>query len=127
MKEEENIDKLIRETLSDSEAKFYDDLEEKNLMGKLVRASKGKTGWLVVTMSIVNLLIFVLFVYCIIQFFKADEIKVYIKWACGAFLAFTSMGMMKLYVWMQMDKNDLLREIKRLELQISSLSSRIIK
>ncbi len=127
MKEEENIDKLIRETLSESEVRFYDDLEEKNLIGKLVGASKGKTGWLVVVMSIVNVLIFALFVYCILQFFKADEIKVYIKWACGAFLAFTSMAMMKLYVWMQMDKNDLLREIKRLELQISSLSSRISK
>jgi hypothetical protein len=29
------------------------------------------------------------------------------------------MGMMKLYLWMQMDKNDILRELKRIELQIT--------
>jgi hypothetical protein len=30
--------------------------------------------------------------------------------------------MLKLYVWMQMDKNDILRELKRLELQVSAVA-----
>jgi hypothetical protein len=33
-----------------------------------------------------------------------------------------AMGMLKLFVWMQMDKNDILRELKRLELQIATLA-----
>jgi hypothetical protein len=30
--------------------------------------------------------------------------------------------MLKLYVWMQMDKNDILRELKRLELQVYAVA-----
>ena len=34
--------------------------------------------------------------------------------------------MLKIFAWMQMDKNALLREMKRLELQVSSLSGKIL-
>ena len=33
-------------------------------------------------------------------------------------------AMIKLYIWMQMDKNDVLRELKRIELQLAVLSSK---
>lgn len=121
-KEKERIDKLIKETLNQEEARFYDELEEQNLLGKLGQAHTGKTGWLVTVMTIMHIVIFVLFVYSTVRFFGTDDTNELIKWASAGFLAVIFMGMLKLYIWMQMDKNDLLRELKRLELQISALS-----
>ena len=121
-KKTEKIDELIKETLSKEEAAFYDELEEQNLIGKLGEVYKGKLGWLAAIMYVVLLLMFMTFVYCIVQFFNTENTNELIKWASAGFLSMISMGMLKLFVWMQMDKNDILRELKRLELQIATFS-----
>ena len=120
----EKIDELIKEALSEEEAKFYDELEEQNLFGKIGEVYKGKLGWLAIIMNIVHLIVVVLLVYCIVAFFKAEAIKELIKWASGGFLCMIMGAMIKLYIWMQMDKNDILREIKRLELQLAVLTNK---
>ncbi len=124
-KERENIDELIKETLNQEEAKFYDELEEQNLIGKLGEVYKGKMGWLAIIMNVVHLVIFGLLIYCIVQFFGTNETNELIKWASAGFLCMIVMGMLKLYIWMQMDKNDILREMKRLELQIATLFTKL--
>jgi len=121
-KKTEKIDELIKETLSKEEAAFYDQLEEQNLIGKLGEVYRGKLGWLAIIMNVVTVLMFMAFVYCIVQFFNTDNTNELIKWASAGFLSMIAMGMLKLFVWMQMDKNDILRELKRLELQIATLS-----
>ena len=121
----EDIDKLIKETLSQEEAKFYQDLEEQNLFQMVVGLFRGKNKWMIVLMNVVNLVFFALFVYCVVQFFGTEVTNELIMWGLGAFACLTVVGMLKLFVWMQMDKNALLREIKRLELQVSSLSLKL--
>tara|TARA_R110002167_G_scaffold50143_3_gene146301 strand:- start:749 stop:1135 length:387 start_codon:yes stop_codon:yes gene_type:complete len=121
----EKIDALIKESLNREEAKFYDELEEQNLFEKLGQAHKGKTGWLVGVMTIAHIAIFLCFVYCVVQFFNTEDTNVLIAWASGGFLCMMAMAMLKLYIWMQMDKNDLLREMKRLELQMAAMSNKI--
>lgn len=123
--ERERIDELIKETLNQEEAKFYDELEEQNLMGKLGEVYKSKIGWLAIIMNVVHLVIFGVFIYCIVGFFDAQEINELIKWASAGFLCLIVMGMLKLYIWMQMDKNDILREMKRLELQVATLNKKL--
>lgn len=126
----EQIDELIKESLSTEEAQFYDELEEQNLFGKLGGIHRGKLGWLVVIMNIVHVVIFGLFIYCLVQFFQSfdeDATNALIYWASAGFLCMIAMGMIKLFVWMQMDKNDILRELKRLELQVATLASRLNK
>jgi len=122
--EKKNIDELIKETLTAEEAKFYDELDEQNLLGKVGETFKGKMGWLIIVMNIANLIFFVLFVYAIIQFFHAVGTEELIKWAMAIFGCFMFMSFIKLYVWMQMNKNDILRELKRLELQVSALAQK---
>jgi len=124
-KEREKIDELIKETLNQDEAKFYDELEEHNLIGKLGEVFKGKMGWLAILMNVVHLVIFGVLIYCIFQFFGTNETNQLIKWASAGFLCIIVMGMLKLYIWMQMDKNDILREMKRLELQVATLYGKL--
>ena len=118
--EKDTIDKLIREALSEEEAAFYEDLEEKDLLGKLGSVYRGKLGWLTVLITIIQLLIFSLAIVCILFFLKAETTEELIKWGAAAFLCLMSVTMLKLFIWMQIDKNDILREMKKLELLIAS-------
>lgn len=120
-KQEQKIDELIKAALSSEEAKFYDELGEQNLIEKIGHLHRGKMGWLAIVMNVVNLIILVALIYSLVQFFNAEQTNELIKWASSGFLCMIFMSMVKLYNWMQMDKNDILRELKRLELQMSIL------
>ena len=67
---------------------------------------------------------FVLFIYCLIQFFNVESTNELIKWGAGGFLSLLSVTMLKLFIWMQMDKNDILLALKKLELQLASYIER---
>ncbi|TMU55976.1 DUF6768 family protein [Flagellimonas algicola] len=121
-KEMEEIDKLIKEALTQDEAKFYDELGEQNVLEKFGGIFKGKMGWLIVIMNIMVFVFLGVLIYCSIQFLDSEATNDLIKWGVGIFICLIMMSMLKVYFWMQMDKNDLLRELKRLELQISALS-----
>ncbi|MCJ7465108.1 MAG: hypothetical protein MUO53_00250 [Maribacter sp.] len=126
-REKEKIDALIKETLTKEEATFYDQLEEQNIFEKLGAVYKGKMGWLAVIMNMVQLVLFGIFIFCTIKFFNTDDTNTLIKWASGGFLCMMVMAMLKLYIWMQMDKNDTLRELKRLELQLAAILGKMDK
>jgi hypothetical protein len=121
----EDIDKLIKETLTEEEAKFYDELDEQNVLEMVLGVFTGKNKWILIMMNIMTLVFFGLAVYCTIQFFSTDATNDLIKWGIGGFLFLMAVSIMKIFVWMQMDKNALLRELKRLELQVSSLSAKM--
>ncbi|WP_298320742.1 DUF6768 family protein [uncultured Aquimarina sp.] len=120
----EDIDQLIKETLTNEEAKFYDELDEQNLLEMVGGLFKTRNSWVIIIMFIVNLVVFGLFIYCLIQFLNTDNTNELIRWSVAGFFCVMITAMLKLYSWMQMDKNALLREIKRLELQISSIASK---
>lgn len=121
----EDIDKLIKETLTKEEAKFYDELDEQNLFQMLGGLFKGKNSWFVLFMNVFNAVVFGVFIYCIIQTFDVENTNDLILWVGAALFCFITMSMIKIYMWMQIHKTAVIREIKRLELQISSLSSRV--
>lgn len=121
----EDIDKLIKETLTEEEAKFYDELDEQGLWGMVKSIFQGKLGWLAVVMNIINLIAFGILIYCLIQFFNVTETNEMLKWGMGIMICLNFNTMIKLYAWMQMDKRAVLREMKRLELQVSSLSGKL--
>ena len=121
----EDIDKLIKETLSKEEAKFYEDLEEQNILQMLTGLFHGKNKWLMYVMNFMTLIFFALFMYCMVMFFGTDQTNELIKWGIGGLMFLMVLSMLKLFAWLQMDKNALLRELKRLELQLLSLSGRI--
>lgn len=120
-----DIDQLIKETLSQEEAKFYDDLDEQNLFEMLGGLFNTKHRWIIVLMNIATVIAFGFFIYCIIQFLNTDNTNELIKWFAGGAICIMIIGMAKLFAWMQMDKNAVLREIKRLELQVSSIAGKI--
>ncbi|NER14190.1 hypothetical protein GWK08_12115 [Leptobacterium flavescens] len=123
-KDMEKIDEIIKEALTREEAEFYEELEELNLFEKLGDVFKGKMGWLVIIMNIVSLTAVGFAVYCAIQLFNTENTNELIRWSLGVLFSALMVSMLKLYVWMQMDKNDILREIKRVEFQLSVIAKK---
>lgn len=116
----EEIDKLIKETLTQEEVKFYDELEEQNVFQMIFGLFKGKNKWIMILMNFMTLIFFGLFVYCTVQFFNTEVTNELIKWGIGGLVFLLGVSMLKVFAWMQMDKNALLREMKRLELLLLS-------
>jgi len=125
MKNIEDIDKLIKETLTAEEAKFYDELDEQGIWQMIGGLFSGKNSWLLIIMNIINLVVFGFMIYSFIQFFGVTETNDLIKWGVSIVICAMFMSMIKLYAWMQMDKNAILREMKRLEFQISIVSAKM--
>ncbi|ARV14621.1 DUF6768 family protein [Polaribacter sp. SA4-12] len=116
----EEIDQLIKETLTQEESKFYDGLEEQDLFASVKGLFNGKLKWMISLLFFVNFIILGFLIYSMMQFFEATTTFELIKWAAASFLCILMMSMLKLFSWMQMNKNALLREIKRLELLMIS-------
>jgi len=65
-------------------------------------------------------------VYSAVRFFGAETTRTQIAWSVGFLTSNMVVAMMKMWFWMQMDKNTVIREVKRLELQVATLAG-IIK
>jgi hypothetical protein len=124
-KEFEKIDQLIKEALTEEEVEFYDKLDEQNVFQMLGGLFTGKNKWIMVVMNVAMLLIFIALIYCIICFFSTDITNELIKWAIAGLICINAISLLKQFAWMQMDKNSIIRELKRLELQISNLASKL--
>jgi hypothetical protein len=120
----EEIDQLIKETLSEEESKFYDSLEEQNIFQMIFMLFSGKNGWLMVVMTIVQVLFFGAFVYCIVQFLGTDKTKELITWGFAGVVSLIASSMLKIYGWIRIEHKSTAREIKRIELLLSSLSGK---
>ena len=80
----EDIDQLIKDTLSEEESKFYDSLEEQNVFGMVTGLFTGKNKWIIIVMNIMTFIFFGLFIYCAIKFFDTSETNELIKWGIGS-------------------------------------------
>ena len=123
----EKVDTLIKEALTKEEAKFYDSLEEQNVFEMLGGLFQGKNKWIILLLNLVMVVVTGLLVYCVVQYFNTDVTNELINWSLAIIVCLLSVSMLKMFIWMQMDKNSIKREIKRIELQFSTLSSKLSK
>ncbi|MEM6524655.1 MAG: DUF6768 family protein [Bacteroidota bacterium] len=124
-KSNEEIDKVIHETLTKEEAEFYDQLGEQSIVEMAVDVYKGKDLWLKIIIALLTFAFFTGFIYCAIQFFNTSVTTEMIKWMGIGFSFFAMSMSLKLWQWMQMDKNAILRELRRIELQLSIVAKSV--
>jgi len=123
MKEEkDNIDELIKQALSEEESEILERLgEEQSIFEQLLTNFQGKMKWMSMYIAFMILVFFILSIYCLIEFLNAEDIRLMILWGAALGGSFFTVGLLKMWHWMQMDKNALMREIKRLEIHIAAL------
>jgi len=125
MKNQDNIDDLLKGALSEEDAEILEKLgDEQSIFEQLKDIYSGKMKWISIYVTFLIFVFGALFVYCLIEFLNTKDIREMLLWGAGLGGSFLTVVMLKIWKFMQMDKNALLREIKRLELQISLLAKK---
>lgn len=123
-KSEKEFDALIQEALSKEEAKYFEEMAEQNIPQMVLGLFKGKNSWLNIVMIVVNLVVFGIGIYTFTEMLKTESTNLKLEWMFYTLMCFLMMVLFKLWSWNQMDRNALIREIKRLEYQVSLLSKK---
>jgi hypothetical protein len=114
-----NLDRAIRDALSKEDAEFLARFEDRGPINEALGTFAGRWGAMNVFAAIITFGVFGVFVYCAWNVFTVTDVRETVIWTAGALWAAIAVAMLKMYFWMEMNKNVVLREIKRLELQIA--------
>jgi hypothetical protein len=125
MKDKQSIDELITQVLSEEEAEFYHKLDQQDLPEMISGLYQGKLKWLTILTTIIMVFLFAGALFCLFKFFNASSATEMISWSFCVFFGFIAIGFLKLMNLLQIYSNKISREMKRLEFQISVLSSKI--
>ena len=120
-----DIDDLIRETLSEEDAQWFEEWDEQSLTERVVDSFRGKSRWLVMLVYFAILVFTALMVLAAVKFFAAESTQAMIAWAAGFLFCGLTITMMKVWYWMELNRNMVLREVKRVELQLARLSNQL--
>ena len=114
-----NLDRKIEEALSAEDRDLLDQYGEQGLFGQLFSVYDGKIGGIAIVATLITFLLFLGAVYCGWRFFAADAAIDAARWGAGVVMLMVMVGFMKIWFWMRMESNRILREVKRVELQIA--------
>lgn len=120
----ENIDELIKQALTEEESEYLEKMGEQSLLEEGLGLIKGRRGWISIWIGFVILVVFVGSIYCAVKFFEVNEVKELMIWGGGFFFGMFMVTALKIWAWMQMDRNAIIRELKRIEVQIASIQSK---
>lgn len=120
-----NLDRAIREALSKEDAEFLARFDGQSTpVGEVLDTFKGQWALMNTFAAFISVALFGAFVYFVWQMLSAVEVRDVVLWSVGAIIAMLGVAMLKMYFWMEMNKNVVLREVKRLELQVARLAAR---
>lgn len=120
-----DIDEQIRNALKAEDQKAIDEIENSAGLFELVGLTfKGRQAWLSYYMYFVGTVVAAACVYFIIQYLGTSDIKSSLNWAllilgCGFILT-----ILEVIGWQQIQKAEIMREIKRLEMRIMLASGK---
>lgn len=115
----EEIDEMIKTALSNEEAAFYEDLKEQSPFEMIGGLFEGKMKWWTIGNVFVSLVFIALSVVCLLKVLEVENTNSLIRWSLGLIGSMTMPTMLKLWNWHQMQRNAILREIKRLQLLLA--------
>lgn len=120
----DELDRKIEEALSAEDRALMEHFGEQGLLGQLGSLFSGKLAWLTAVTLIAGFGMFILGVYAAWNFVNAPDIPGMLRWGAVAWFGFIGLMMIKVWSWMRMETNRILREVKRLELQIARMQPR---
>lgn len=120
-----DIDEKIGAALDADDREFLASLEgERGVFRQLRDSFHGPMKGYVILANILVVAVSLLGVYAIWGFLNADETVSLLRWAALGWAAWTVQIALKQWMWDRMNMQSLLREVKRLELQVTMLGEK---
>lgn len=118
-----NIDDRIRGALNEDDRQFLASLdEERGLFAQVGDTLTGPLGGWAKLVFVVTALIFAATVYALLQMLNADSTRDIVLWATAVIVGFMATGFTKDWFFSRMNMLTVLREIKKMQLQIAMLN-----
>ena len=122
----DEIDAAIRQALAQEDRELLDRLSaEPSIQAQAFAVMRGQNRGLVVLCMVAMTALMVLAVWCAVRFFDAEEVRDMLMFATVFSVALLAGMAIKIWFWMELIKNSVVREVKRLELQVARLSERL--
>ena len=115
-------DDAIRRALAAEESLRHDDPP---MFERILDSFRGRNRWLVAYIWVYTFVFAALTGYAIYRFANATDVTQTVSWGIGILLFALLVALGKIWVWMEMNKNVVARELKRVELQLAELTRQI--
>ncbi len=114
-----DIDEQIRKALNEEDRAAIAQIGDQAGLFEMIGMSlRGRQAWLTYYMWVLGLATFVFGLYAVNEFFSSDEIASQLAWMLAINTCLAVFIVIKVIGWMQMNKLETMREIKRLELRL---------
>jgi hypothetical protein len=121
------LDRKIREALSPEDAALLGPSGEPPLGQQIKELFQGRLRWVSLLVVVGGVSFAVLAIVSVVCFFRAENVREMIAWAGGFGLGLIAVSFSRLWFWLLFHRNAVLREVKRVELQLALLSRRLGK
>lgn len=115
------IDEEIKKAL-ENDVDVLENLDsEPSVFEMVIQCYRGRNRWLNI-LAMVDVFAFLgIAIWALVEFFDAQTTQALIGWAMLFMSSLIVIGLIKIWIWMQIHSNQYHREVKRLELQIIRL------
>lgn len=120
-----DINEKILRTLQEEVRVDQPSEDQLTIFGMLWRSFRGPFRWMAAVVVLLVIIFSGLALYCGYMMLNAPSVDLRINWLAGLIIAFVVVVVLRLWFFMEMNRLSVLREIKRLELQVSLLSNRL--
>lgn len=121
-----NFDKSLAEALGD-EPEIGEFGDEQNIFEQMSAAFRTKNRWLLVLGFVLVLIFMGIGIYALVQFIELKDTVQALPWAVLLIFSLMAITMIKMWYFMELNKNAVLREIVRLERRIEQLQEALLK
>jgi hypothetical protein len=120
------LDRAIRQSLSAQDAELFDRFDADQALHRQVLATfAGELRWFNAAGWIAGAVLFVVGCLFAWRFWSAEEVEGMLHWGAASALAFAGVALVKVWFWLELQKNAIVREVKRLEVQVASLAMQV--
>lgn len=119
-----DIDDRIRGALDADDREFLSSLEDRGMFRQLGDSMGGPMGGWAKLMLGISVVFGVLLVFCFYMVFTSHEAWEHLMWAIAALMVLVIQSSLKQWFFARMNMLSILREVKRLQVQVALLSEK---
>lgn len=120
------LDRAIRQSLSAEDAELLERVDP-SLRQQVLATFEGQLRWLNVAGWIAGFVLFGVASVMTWRFIYAPTLEEMLRWGAAAALGFAGLALIKVWFWMELQKNAIMREVKRLEVQVAALAAQLAR
>ncbi len=120
------LHRAIRQSLSAEDAELLDRFgADQSLHRQVLATFAGQLRWFNAAGWVAGAVLFAVACVFAFRFWSAQDLREMLRWGAASALAFAGLALVKVWFWLELQKNAIVRELKRLEVQVASLATQL--